>query len=383
MLQILKYLILVILLAGCSASIPNSSPTVFREVTGIRNYKGLDILGAARQDTRNIVRHLPPDTSVGVLEGTFGPVIPTLKAYLDTGNVPMFRGHLANYTCIRNRNCAAGEIKITDYNALGRRAAAFEAVAKQYPAVKCFLSPWLEYDVVDRAIVNRWVQTVKDNAPSCEIVMSPYKGWVPPGMILEKHGNNAKADIISNDGESFFDSNTDLYLNGSKFASFAWWNRCNLRTSGEKTWTTPMKRVAKIQTDELNQVNYLLKNRATPKPVFRSCPRAKTLTSPSIWKVRSEDYNTKDVRENKAVLIVKGVFSKGFVLSNPAGKTVGCLKYYGAYSGLKGYYRYYIGNCSGQAPYRLMQDAGSEWVCAKNGNTQFALSAVRRSGTFR
>lgn len=396
----MKKVILSILffLTACIGTVEPPIPEPFSVPTPLSfavtpQYKNVDILGLAKQNIRNIKKYLEPEIGIGVLEGTFGPVIPALKEVLSTGNQPSFRAHLANYTCIRNKNCSTGEIKINDIQKLTARAAAFEELHKAFPTVACYLSPWLEYDVTDHSLVNNWFNSVHAAAPSCTLVASAYKGWIPPNVLIERHGNSAKGNLISNDGESFFDANTDKYLEGGDEVDLAWWNRCNLRTSGEKVVIPPMKRTTQIQINELQQAQYLLTHSIQPVPSFKVCPRIRVLKSPEVWKTRSEDYNGKDVRENKSVLIVKGIFSNGFVIYSSAGKQIGCLKYYGSYSGLKGYYRYYIGNCSGQNPMQLLADASGgqqfiqsspqEWVCLKNGNTQFAISAVRRSGTPR
>lgn len=383
----MKKLLLAILFSvvGCSQITPypvepTPTPAVFRDVTP--SLRGPDVLGLARQSLSRVRDSLLPHSAIGVLEGTFGPVVGPLDYEIAGGNVDAFRAHLTNGTCFRNHNCERGEPAANDLRSLGKRAAAFEALKEKYPAVACYLSPRLEHDETNKTLVNSWINTIHQFAPQCTVVISAFKGYVPQGVLVERHGNTAKGDIISNDGVSLFDANTDSYVNGGRLISFGWWYRLNLRTSGEKTWTPPTKRTARATSDEFNQARYLLVTPKPPIPVLSACPRARELkTTNEIWKTRSEDYNGKDPRENKPSLIVPGVYSKGFVISDPSGHTIGCLKYYGSYSGIKGTYRYYIGNCSGQNPEQLFIAAGNqEWVCLKNGNTQFAVSSLRRSG---
>lgn len=377
-------LILLILLTACTHHVPkpNDGGTRFLPKP-IPEFTGIDGLGLAMEPLPVIKKNLKPNTSIGVLQGTFGNVIPKLRELLQTMKVDMFRAHLLNWTCFRNHNCESGEPTINDLVTLGNRAAQFENLHREFPQVQCYLSPALEYDTTDTSLIAAWLSKIRQKAPSCTPVLSPYKGALINGEFFEKHGNKAIGDFVSNDGESYFDSNTDIFNSSGRVASLAWWNRLNLRTSGEKSWTPPSKRTATVWADEIRQAMFLLRNKKTNKPQFKSCPNARELKSPEIWKTRSEDYNGGDKRENKAVLIVKGVFSKGFTITNPQGKLVGCLRYFGPYSGTPGYFRYYIGNCSGQDPYNLMQDSGGEWVCLKNGHTQFAVSAIRRSGKER
>ncbi len=344
---------------------------------------GLDTLALAKQNVTMISQEMSSNTCVGFLQGTFGDALPNMKTLLSTGKVKAWREHLCNYTCIRGHNCETGEPKINDYNTLQDRAISAETLFKQYPNIPCFLSPWLEYDVTDPVMVNKWFSILKQYAPDCTPIASIGSSHVvPAGVQVEKHGNLATAFSRSNDGTSYFDSNIDVYKRSGTNIVLAWWPRMNMRVSGEKFFTPPSERTATATRDEVQQAVYTLNNTCPAVPKFSACPAARELNPNEIWKVRSEDYNGHDPRENKAVLIVKARVSK-FVIITPAGKLIGYLRYYGPYSALPGYYRYYIGTGSNQTPMQLLKAAGGEWVCLKSGNIQYAVSAVRRSGNFR
>lgn len=344
-----------------------------------------------------IAKEIESESAIGVLDGTFGDVAPALDKLLATGKVSMWRAHLINGTCWRNRVCEKGEPRPNDIPAMQKRAAKFEALYKKYPHIPYFLSPVLEHDEKDPRVVQNWVQKVREAAPNAGIVISAFSGATLPGIRVEKHGNQAKGDIISNDGESLFDA-PPTYCSGAKTICFGWINRYNLRVTGEKTFTPPSKRKHRASRDDVRQVTRILRP-LTPKPAApKACKNTIDIVAPELWKTNAEDYGNGDARGNRPLLIGKTQTSRMTILA-PDGREVGCTKYYGRYADTK-LNRHYEGSCSGKSPVKLMDDAKSEWMflkdrglcmkkdpktkdCVEWENTCRRINAIRRLGYYR
>lgn len=335
---------------------------------------GYDVLGLAKQDVRMLIRHTDDNRAIGVLEGTFGDVIPPLEQYLRSGKVTAFRAHLTNGTCARFNKCEAGEPGAKSYKAIAKRAAAFEALAKRHPLIKCYLSPRLEHDEKDTAVIKEWIRILNTQAPSCIPVISAFSGHFSPDALKEKHGSKASAQIISTDGDSFYDVNSFRYHHQGTVLAFAWINSFNLRFTGEKVWVPPSKRTRKTTIPEIKQLRRMLR-KAEPEP--SACA---PVVPPEVWKTNAEDFNNGDVRSNKAVFIIQKKHDR-IPLTNLGGKQIACLKYYGPFE--NGMHRHYIGTCSGHDPVDLMDAAGGEWLYGKAGNKCYRLNAIRRLGVYR
>lgn len=339
---------------------------------------GKDILGLAMQDAKMIAEKWQPGFGLGVLDGTFGDPVPNMKLIMATGHVSFFRAHLSNGPCQRNKNCAEGEIKPNDLQSLQRRIRKYRALADQFPDISCYLSPRLEHDERDKNLVEAWVALIRKEAPNCRVVISAYSGYVPDNVIVEKHGNDARGAVISNDGDSLFDSDSPKYRTQGTRLVLGWIPRFNLRVSGEKTFTPPRKRTAKATADNVRQVaRLLLPEESMPRQ--GPCPGALP-KSPELFKTNAEDYNNGDPRGDKGLLISKRRVPK-FDILTADGRKLGCVKYYGTYP--PNLYRHYIGSCSKEAPVELMREARSEWVYLKGGGTCYLVNAIRRKGYFR
>lgn len=353
------------------------APVVFAEPL-----QGYDILGLAKQDVKMISQIIEPGKAIGVLEGTFGPSIPPLEKLINSGKVIAFRVHLTNGTCQRNHNCEKGEPGPNDINAIAKRAKAFESLHLRHPEVKCFLSPRLEHDEKNKELVNLWFQKIKEFAPSCVATCSNFTGYCP-ASLSEKHGNDANADIVSNDGQSLFDADTSSYWNHGKIISFAWIHRFNLRLTSEKTWTPPSKRTHRVSKDDILQINALMKP-VEPIPTQpKSCKVLIKIIKPELLKSNAEDYANGQPRDNRAVLLIKKKYQNGFAVISPSDKKIACASNIHNLPPLGNLNRYYLGECSNKSNWRVFKDAGSEWVFYKNGSNCFLGNAIRRLGYFR
>lgn len=344
-------------------------------------YKGIDPLGLAMQDVSMICNTIPQGTAIGFLEYTFGSAFPAARQCIATGKIPAFRVHCSNGPCARNHNCDVGEPKSNDYASLQKCAANAQKLHNDF-GVACYVSPRVESDEKDKDIVNKQVATIKSAAPDCKVVLSVFTGYSPPGVLVEKHGNNAYGDLISNDGSSIFDANADQYIESASEMALTWTNRDNLRISGEKTFTKPKQRIKsrRLTKNELIQKLRILNHSAAvpANPAF--CKNAKDVPSNEILKPNAEDYDNNDKRGGRPLLISRLNVSR-FDILDPSGKKIGCFKRYGSFSG--GGSRFYEGDCSGLHSIELMDKARSEWIYAKSGNNCYRLNIIRRGGSFR
>lgn len=350
-----------------------------------RKYYGQDILGLARQNVPMIKTNLEEGQCVGVMAGTFGGTIGPMDDLLSTGKVYCYRFHAFGF-CKHGSSCSPGECGVTNYSCMKGKAQAIEALAQKYPMpfAQCYISPYAEYAERSATRVNKWFSILKQYAPSCIPVSSAMGGYVPSGVLIEKHGNSpGVAAITSNDGANYFDSNSTKYNDYAKQISFAWTNRYNLRLTSEKAAPLPPRkrplsnRISKSDFIQMQLMQHEMPPRPAPPAV---CRTIHTLSGGETLKNHSEDYGAAgDSRSNKPLFISRSRSSRMDILS-PSGAKIGCFKYYGPYEGL---YRLYEGSCSGMTPYELYQKAGGEWAWIKDGSTCIPFPTIRRAGTYR
>lgn len=220
-------------------------------------HKGIDVLGLAMQDCDLFLDSLPKNTAIGVLEGTFGDPLPCLERLILAEKVSAIRVHLINGPCWRNKNCEEGEPKPTDKIALKNRAKKYQLLFERHK-IPCFLSPILEHDIKDVAQLEDIFRLLKLEAPNCSLVQSVYKGNRIPGILNEYHGNNAKGEITSNDGESIFDLDSIDYADSGSIITFAWFPALNLRLVREIQFIPPKKRKIKAKAEEISHALRLI-----------------------------------------------------------------------------------------------------------------------------
>lgn len=364
-----------------------------------QTFKGshIDYLALAMESKKRVKEIsdvLRPGTFIGVLDYTFGNVDPNLDYLLSLGKIGAFRKHCFNGSGKRNGRLQPYEPRVTDLKELGKCSREAQVLVQKYPSIGCFVSPVLEHDEKSVALVESWKKVIKENAPSCEVVISPYTGYVGKADTEERHGNKAKADVTSNDGESLWDANTGNkpvvgfpnYLDSGKKIVFGWWHELNWNSTGGKVWIPPMKRKASPDIWQFQMAQKILeREEVSPIKVPSSCKKVRSLKERELWKIAAEDYNNGDTRGNKPLFISK--INKKMSLISQSGKVVGCLNcpLSGGcrYSGDKGYYRYYAGSCSGTTGLDLLNKAGSEWIYIQNGNECILTNAIRRKGYYR
>lgn len=335
--------------------------------------RGLDPLGLAKQDAKIIANQIDSDSAIGFLDVTFGDPYPNLQKIVATGKVSAVRVHLGDGTPM-NHGCTD---KLRDLQYLKKGAKRFKQFCDSHSNIECFISPWLEHGCKDKALVERWYDVLRTNAPAMRYVCSAYLGYCPSNVIIEKHGNTVSAPITSNDGASVYDSNTVQYRNSGSLLTLAWSNCDNGRTTGEKTFAPISKRV-----DWCNRFDYIQKVRLMRPPApMPNVPGCKPFTGKELLKTNAEYYGKEkdDGRGNKPLLILPKQYSR-ISIQRLDGQEVACAKYYGPFSG--GGYRHYVGSCSGDNPIQLMGKLTSEWGLAKAGNQCWYFNAIRRQGYY-
>ena len=344
-----------------------------------------DILSLPMQDVAMIKANLEPGQGIGVMAGTFGPINKVLPELLATGKVPAFRIHLGGF-CSHGSKCTAGECSPGNISCLRSRARTAQKIAESFPNSQCYASPYAEYSSTDRNRVDAWFSAIKSEAPSCIPVASSFGGYIPPYIRhIERHGNNpAVSEITSNDGSNYFDSDSVKYNSKATVMSCKWTNRYNLRLTSEKSAPPPPQersldnRIEKHDFLLMQLMGHPLPKQPVPPTV---CKHINKFKGQELLKPHSEDYGKLNgQRGNKPMIILKKKVSKLDVV-DVNGKYIGCFKYYGPYT-VKGYYRYYMGSCSGQDAYDLYLKTG-EWAFLKDRNSCTPITVMRRMGYFR
>lgn len=367
-----KLLFVLLFLISCGPKEYLPSPTEFKTVP-LPTY-GEDDLGLAKLNAADIRDNIDSGTALGWLEDTFGDAHPKAKKILDSDKIIKVRVHLGDGT-VSNHGCTS---KQKDLVLLNKKAKSLKKFSASYTNTQWYASPFLEHGCKDQNLVESWFKLLRNTLPTFKMVCSTYGGYCPSDVIPEKHGNNISGKILSNDGQSLYDSNSPKYRLAGDDIVFGWTNCKNGRTTGEDSFTPISKRVDWCTKDETLQTIRLLRA-PEPMPNIAGCT---SITAPETLKNNSEFYgkDKDDGRGNKPLLILKNKYSRISVRRISDNKEVGCFKYYAPYSG--GGYRHYMGNCSGQTPVKLMNQLGGEWGKAVSGNKCWLINAIRRQGTF-
>jgi hypothetical protein len=342
--------------------------------------KGLDFLGLGKLNCVDVATTLPERTVIGLLYGgTFGDPTACLTKLLETKKVIVVRAHMINGPGSRNKALQKEESRPTDFLSIEKYARQYQETMDKFPSVRCYISPVLEYDL-KKTDIEKAVAAAKKGAPRCEVVLNPYSGDTLPGYKVERHGNKAKANFISNDGESLFQSNSVEYVKGGSDIVFGWFPELNLRYEGMKTFIPPLRRTCQ-PTKALYQQAYQLLQAEEKKPRAPAvCKTVKEIKSPNLFKTNAESYCNNDKRGNRG-LFISSYNNASYDVLSAEGQKIGCARYYGPYEG-KGS-RSYIGSCSGENPVELRKQLGSEWGFLKRGSECFLFNSIRRKGYYK
>lgn len=356
---------------------------------------GYDVLGLARYCNRYLAAPKLPGLSTLLV--TFGDPLPCVEKRIQQGGLSLVQIDLRDATCFRNRVCPAGTPSLTDWRVMLRRAQEVNRFAVKYPQIEWWISPWLEHDIKDAKTITKGCEVAKQGCPSCRCINSPFTGARPSDIPLELHGTKVRAFAVSGDGASMFDAD-NIISDGNGFEhrisgqaqTFAWWNELNLRCTGEKKFTPPLKRTERPTQAQFRQAYLTMMPEAPIPPTPSVCKSVVRVDGRrgEILKPNAESYCNGvkgDNRGNKPLLIIRKAGRRGQKLNvyDARGRTVACFSYWGTFE-TPGTHRWYMGNCSGQTPAALYDALGGEWGFTDLGGGKCLLTnAVRRMGVYR
>jgi hypothetical protein len=364
---------------------------------------GYDVLAVAQYCERYL--KAPRLPAVSTLLNTFGDPLPCIEKAVQRGGLELVQIDLIDATCWRNRVCPPGVPRPDDLKAIEKRAQSVQKLAVKYPGTKWSVSPALEHDVKDAKKVQAMMNAAKKGCPNCDVINSPFSG--ARNSPLELHGTKVSAFSVSGDGASIFDADNlksdcskELEQSGKckefehnqsgSYSTFAWFNELNLRCTGEKNFTPPLKRTERPTADLFAQAYQVMQREPAIPASPGLCKTVRTVdkSKGEIVKPNAESYcngQQKDKRGNRPLLLLAKHGKAGDKLKvyNSGGKEVGCFRYYGKFSDPR-LGRWYMGDCSGQTPAQLFKDLGSEWGFAHlGGGACLRFNSVRRMGVYR
>lgn len=203
---------------------------------------GIDYLGLGHRKypIADIIRLTPKGTPIGAFFDTFGDVRKNLRKVLSSGKFPACRIHLWWSTAHI----------IAPLSVVKRGSKAMEKFAKEFPAVKFYVSHSCEPYETDKKTAQKRIDIIRKLAPSViPVNCIAGKGAALPGVINENHPHQGKTSlskpfIVSNDGRDILEMDAQRFQRDHKDAElcFLWTSRFNLRDPGETNPPPPKQR---------------------------------------------------------------------------------------------------------------------------------------------
>lgn len=331
---------------------------------------GLDFLGMGSKawKVKQSLDVFPMGAALGAFAQTFGDALPAVKKFLDSGKVSAFR----------LQAWWSDSHKIAPIDFLKKELPRWEALAKQYPQVRFYISHSCEYSEQDIKEIRKRVVLVQALCPSCEVVQTPMHSPVVKDVgLVEQHGTKSKpkpGHIVSTDGQAIFDQDAEKWqtLHKDALINFLWAPRFNLREA-HNTLPPPARTAFPTKKDILSVVRLMHSPGVAPTPVFEA--NVVKLKRPELWKTHAEDQqgNT-DARANRPLIILKKK-SKFVEIVTFTGQVIGKLTYFGPFG--EGLYRFYAGYAGGIGLYgyeigeKAKEVSGSEFVWIKQGGKYY------------
>ena len=338
-------------------------------------------LGSKHWDINATLRATPEGSAIGCFDSTFGPALPNLKKLLQSGKYPTARIHL--WWSDSHIICPNSIIK--------SRAPAYEKLAKEFPAIKIFLSHSCEHNETNPSIVRTRLEYIESLAPHCIPVNCIWRGALLEHEINEKHGSNINLPgdyITSTDGLDIIDIDSERYLKDTSRAiiSFLWSHRFNLRQEGLPL-PKPLERAAAPSREYLEGIVRLSRPAGIAPP--KEFPGEVTrIQDPMLYKTFAEDkLGQNDPRANRPLLISRKKSASMDIITY-RGQVIGKFAYYGGFGA--GLYRHYSGYAGGIGLYgyqiaeKALAVSGSEFVWFRSGNKIYGpVNPAFRTGYFR
>lgn len=230
-----------------------------------RPINGLDIpaLLYDKVSVDYLVEHLPSNSAVGFIDGTFGKRTSNLARLLSSGNVAVVRVHFFNGSGLRMGVSQKYEMtfgqSIDSWNSqilrkntiilnyLKRRTAKYKKLFSRFPHVIPMLSPEVEHNLTPEAF-RILANTILDVWPGVQLVNSAedgngerYRGALRESHTLE---SGAHVRIASMDGLIDIDPRHWFQKNYLKLIRYYWTPAFNCRKKNETRFVAPRSRAA-------------------------------------------------------------------------------------------------------------------------------------------
>lgn len=324
---------------------------------------GLDLLGLSRFE-QTAVNEFPEGWALGAFAVTFGDALPSIRKVIETGRCPHVR-----VQCLWSDTHSFGPSDIHTLTAIARR---YEKLSTRFPSVRFELSPFCEHNLSDP---DHYLDIVKQEAPSCFPVNTPWQGALSKRYKNEVHGDHARPKGRYNysfDGTSAVDADVQKFKRQHDSADvfFFWVPQFNGKKNSadstprpeRKAWPTPAL---------IDSVIYLHNKRGKV-----------SFDAPRLWKSHADQHDVPpEPRALKPVIIIAEKVPE-LVLKASNGQVIATAPYYGPFSG--GGHRYYLGDWGFLVAERAIRIQGSPvvQVCAKN-KVIGTVNPAFRAGTFR
>lgn len=253
---------------------------------------GLDLLGAARF-AEVAVRAFPEGFALGLFSNTFGDSLPVARRLLRAGKCNHVRVQLLwsdnNHTYTDR-----------DVPEMIREAKKWEELARNFAEATIELSPFCEHNL---QTPDKYLDMVKESAPSCVPVNSPWNGAISRKYKNEKHGPSAALKRRYNysfDGTSAVDADVEMFKARHAGAEvfFLWVPQFNGKRNVSDTTPRP-DRVCWPSKEHIESAAFL----ATQGGEAKLPPRG-------TWKSHADDQVPDHPRELKNLLLVPEQYTR-------------------------------------------------------------------------
>lgn len=343
---------------------------------------GLDYLGMGhpKWPTDLTIQSTPKGWAIGVFDTTFGDVLPALQKHLASGKFPAARIQL----WYDSSHC------LCPIDIIQARAPLYEKLAKQFPAVKIYLSHSCEYKDSNADSVKKRTDLLQKLAPSCIPVNTIWAGPGSAGVMQETHDCGGKISgltrLHSTDGANAPDLDMNAWQNRFSGAEirFLWAYRFNAK-GGDKDPNAPKDRFCFPDNRYIKGLIRMADSPGAPcSPKFKG--KVQAIKEPMLWKVYAEDSPTQDIRSNKPCFICPSK-AKQLSVIDFTGKEVSVLRWFGPFENGP-LQRFYSGTGSNLYGYQIAAQAkkqsGSEWVWITDGKNFYGpINPAFRAGSFR
>ncbi len=247
---------------------------------------GLDFLGLPKYADL-VRREHPQGWALGAFARTFGDALPHIGRILATGRVPHLRVQL-----LWSDSHTFGD---RDIPAITKEARRYQKLKQDFPGVVFELSPFCEHNLQSP---DKYLEIVKNEAPDCIPVNTPWRGAFSKKFKNEIHGQHAKPKgdyNFSFDGTPCVDSDVEKFKAGQSDADvfFFWTSQFNGRKNPADPTPRP-DRKAWPTSDLIDSVIYL----------HRDCGAVK-LPARWLWKSHADQHSVPpEPRALKPVFII-------------------------------------------------------------------------------